>query len=53
MDLETISKTAQSLWIVWLVLLFVGVVWWAYRPKNRKKFQDAANIPFKEDNGGS
>jgi cbb3-type cytochrome oxidase subunit 3 len=33
------------------VILFVGIVVWVYRPKNRKRFEDAARIPFKEGNG--
>ncbi len=53
MDLKTLAEGARSLWVVWLILLFIGIVWWAYRPKNRKKFEDAANIPFREDNGGT
>jgi cytochrome c oxidase cbb3-type subunit 4 len=52
-DWKTVSEGARSLWVVWLVILFAVVVWWAYRPKNRKKFEDAAKIPFREDNGGS
>lgn len=52
MDWQSLSEGARGLWVVWLVLLFAGVVWWVYRPKNRKKFEDAAKIPFREDNGG-
>lgn len=52
MDLASIVEWARSLWIVWLMLLFVAVVWWAYRPKNRARFEEDAKIPFKDDNGG-
>ena len=35
-----------------LTLLFMGAfvawVWWAYTPRNRKKFEDAALLPFEE-----
>jgi cbb3-type cytochrome oxidase subunit 3 len=34
------------------MILFGGVLWWVYRPKNRKRFEDAAQIPFREKNGG-
>lgn len=49
MDFAAISEQFRPWWVVWLVVLFVGVVFWAYRPKNRKKFEDAAQIPLKDD----
>jgi cytochrome c oxidase cbb3-type subunit 4 len=52
LDLQTVYETARSLWALWLMLLFAGIVWWIYRPKNRKRFEDAAKIPFRDDNGG-
>lgn len=30
-------------------LLFIGIVWWAYHRENRKRFDEAARIPFEED----
>lgn len=26
--------------------LFVGIVWWAYRRGNRKRFEEAQQLPF-------
>ena len=53
MDLESIWQAAQSLWLVWLMILFLGVVFWAFRPKNRKRFEDYGKIPFLDgENGG-
>lgn len=52
MDLAALLEWARSLWVVWLILLFLIVVWWAYRPKNRKRFEEDSKIPFKDDNGG-
>ena len=52
MDWNAILEFARPLWVVWLIVLFGGVLWWAFRPKNRRKFEDAAQIPFKEDDGG-
>ena len=28
---------------------FLGIVWWAYRGRNRQRFDEAARIPFLED----
>jgi cytochrome c oxidase cbb3-type subunit 4 len=30
-------------------LLFIAIVWWAYHKDNRKKYDEAANLPFEED----
>ena len=45
MDINTlrISVTVASF------ILFVGIVIWAWRHRNTKDFQDAANLPFEED----
>jgi cytochrome c oxidase cbb3-type subunit 4 len=52
MDLNVVYEVARSLWVVWLMILFAGVVFWAFRPKNKKRFEDDARIPFREENGG-
>jgi cytochrome c oxidase cbb3-type subunit 4 len=30
-------------------LLFIGIVWWAYHRGNRRRFDEAARLPFEED----
>ena len=54
MDILTLTEFARSLWVLWLMGLFVGIAFWAYRPKNKKRFEDDAMIIFKDDkkNGG-
>jgi len=52
MDLMTITELARSAWVVWLTLLFGAVVFWAFRPKNKERFEDDAMIIFKDKNGG-
>ena len=53
MELESLWQSASSLWLVWLMILFLGVVFWAFRPKNRKRFEDYGKIPFRDgENGG-
>ncbi|GBD44570.1 hypothetical protein HRbin40_02059 [bacterium HR40] len=39
----------KQLWLVWLVLLFAGIVVWTMWPGNRARFDRAARIPFEED----
>ena len=52
MDLMTITELARSAWVVWLTLLFAGLLFWAFRPKNNQRFEEDAMIIFKNENGG-
>jgi len=40
---------AQTYGLVYLVLLFVGMLIYALWPGNRRRFDDAAKIPLRED----
>ena len=31
------------------VLVFIGIVWWAYSKGNKQRFEDAGKLPFSED----
>jgi cytochrome c oxidase cbb3-type subunit IV len=33
--------------VIWL-LIFIGVVWWAYSPRRKARFDDAARLVFDE-----
>ncbi len=39
----------QSIWTVVVLVLFVGIVIWAWSGKRKQRFDEAANIPFCED----
>jgi len=41
----------RGYWGLWLMLLFVGLVLWTLRPGSRKKYDDASQIPFRDENG--
>ncbi len=47
--MEGLYPILKQLWLVWLVLLFAGIVVWAMWPGNRRRFEQAARIPFEED----
>jgi len=49
MSYHTLSHFAQTWGLVYLVILFAAVLGYALWPRNRGKFRDAAEIPFKED----
>jgi cytochrome c oxidase cbb3-type subunit 4 len=39
----------QVIWTVVVLVLFVGIVIWAWSSKRKQAFDEAANIPFSED----
>jgi cytochrome c oxidase cbb3-type subunit 4 len=39
----------QSVWTLVVLVLFVGIVIWAWSGKRKQEFDEAANIPFHED----
>jgi cytochrome c oxidase cbb3-type subunit 4 len=49
MDFDSIYQLLRSLWLVWLIVLFLGIVAWVMWPKRKKELEDQAQIPFKDD----
>ena len=49
MSLAELSEIARSLWVVWLMLIFLGIGAWAFWPRNRKRFERDAEIPLRDD----
>ena len=49
MSLTELSAVASSLWVIWLMLIFVGIAAWAFWPRNRKRFERDAEIPLRDD----
>jgi cytochrome c oxidase cbb3-type subunit 4 len=47
--METLHEMLSSIWTVWAVLLFAGIVCWAIRPSNRVRFERDAHIPLNDD----
>jgi cytochrome c oxidase cbb3-type subunit 4 len=39
----------HSLWTVLLVILFIGIIAWAWSAKRKKSFDQAARMPLDED----
>jgi cytochrome c oxidase cbb3-type subunit 4 len=39
----------RSLWVVWLMLIFLGIVAWAYWPSRRRRLQKHGSIPLDDD----
>lgn len=48
MDINDVRGFATVL----VLIAFAGVCWWAYSPSRKKRFEEAANLPFADDLGG-
>jgi cytochrome c oxidase cbb3-type subunit IV len=46
---DLVNDVLRPLWGVWVMVLFLGIVFVAYRPKNKDKWNDCANIPLRDD----
>ena len=53
MTLETLYEIARSTWVIWMGLLFTSIVLWAFLPRNKERFEEDANIIFKDDENGA
>ncbi len=50
MDFYTLMREFADSWaLLVLVLFFVAVIFWAWRPGSRPAHDDAANLPFRND----
>ena len=49
MEYETFAMAARTYGLVYLVVLFAAVLVYVLWPRNRSKFDDAAQIPLRED----
>ena len=49
MTLQALGELLASAWTVWAVLLFGGIMRWAWRPANRRRFEKDACIPLNDE----
>lgn len=45
MDINTFRGIAT----ITVMIAFLAVCWWAFSPKRRKRFKDAAQLPFADE----
>lgn len=52
---EQLRHFADSWWLLLMVIFFVGVVLWVFRPSAKKSYDEQAKIPLKDvsDDGHS
>ena len=49
MNWQDLSDLARHMWPAWLMIVFLGIAFYAFRPKNKRMFEDCSRIPFKTD----
>jgi cytochrome c oxidase cbb3-type subunit 4 len=49
MDLDSLIEVLRSLWGLWVMIFFSGIVLWAYWPANKGKIESQGEIPLKDD----
>ncbi len=42
-------NTVRGLSTIFVAIAFFGVCWWAFSPKRKKGFEEAANLPFADE----
>ena len=47
--MEGLVEFARSIWGLWMVILFVGIVAWTFWPSRRHKLEEHGKIPFRND----
>ena len=47
--MESVLSWVYALWLLWLVLLFVGIVAWVFWPGRKRKLEEHGRIPLDED----
>ena len=49
MDMQVVHEALASAWTVWAVVVFAAIVRWAWRPANRRRFEQDARIPLNDE----
>ena len=49
MDFQSLSETARAAWVVWLMVLFGGILFWAFRAKNKNRSENGGRLPLADD----
>jgi len=49
MSWQELSHLAREFWVVWLFILVGAIAFHVFRPRNKARFEDCAQIPFRGD----
>jgi cbb3-type cytochrome oxidase subunit 3 len=48
MDMQRLHEILSTVWVVWFVLLFTGILAWVMRPGSRDVARRHAEIPLRD-----
>lgn len=48
MDMVRIHEILSTVWVLWFVVLFTGILVWVLRPGSREAARRHAEIPFRD-----
>ncbi len=49
MTLQDISEFLRSLWGLWLMIVFLAIAFYAFRPGNKDKLEKYGEIPLRDE----
>jgi cbb3-type cytochrome oxidase subunit 3 len=49
MDLDALVAFARSMWVVWLMAIFIAIVVRAFWPSRKRRLEAYARIPLADD----
>ena len=49
MELADIVAFTQRFWVVWLLVLFVGILTWVFWPGRKQEWEERGLIPLEDD----
>ena len=49
MTLDSVYDFFRSLWVVWLMAIFLAIVAWAFWPKRKQELEAHGRIPLDDD----
>lgn len=49
MEFEAVYRFFRSLWVVWLMALFLGIVAWVFWPSRKARMDKHGRIPLNDD----
>jgi cytochrome c oxidase cbb3-type subunit IV len=52
MSYEQVASVSQVVALIFFVVLFAGVLLYAFWPGNKKRFEEAARLPLEKDPDG-
>ncbi len=47
--MQTLYEVLRQFWVVWLMIIFIGIVAWAFWPSNKDELESHGDIPLRDE----